>query len=291
MSRTTQQHLKNYKDYLRIQNYSPSTVKSYLTGLRQFLEFRETNLLLEKIDQEQARQFILFKYDQGVKWQTINNVYSSLRKYFIEVLHIEWSTDMIKRPRREYTLPVLISKDEVKRIIESCTMYKYQIFITLLYSTGIRLSEALNIRFENIDRQTKRLLIKRGKGSRDRYVDLSSRVILLLIGYYMREQPRVYLFNGMVKGKKLASTSAQKAIKKAVQSAKIFKRVSVHTFRHCYATHHLEQGTNIVYIQKQMGHKHLKTTSKYIHLSKTYHHNIVHPLEKLQITYMKGSRR
>jgi len=291
MPKLTKQHLQDYKEYLRIQNYSQSTVKSYLLGLRQFLEFRDSNSISSKINQEQARQFILFKYDQGVKWQSINNVYSALRKYFLEVLHIEWTTKHIKRPRMEHTLPVLIDKDEVQMIIENCTMYKYQVFITLLYSTGIRLSEALQIRFDHIDRKSKRLLVKRGKGARDRYVNLQPRVILLLIDYYNREQPRNYLFNGMIKGKKLAATSAQKAIKNAVLSAKILKKVSSHTFRHCFATHHLEQGTNIVYIQNQMGHKNLKTTARYIRLSKTYHRKIVHPIETMHIKYMKGRRQ
>ena len=104
MRKSTKEHLKNYDEYLRIHNFSPSTVKSYLLGLRQFLEFRQSNSIEAAIDQEQVRQFMLFKYDQGARWQTINNVYSALRKYFREVLQAEWTTTKIKRPRRERTL-------------------------------------------------------------------------------------------------------------------------------------------------------------------------------------------
>ena len=132
MKKTKADRLKDFSDYLRIQNYSSATVRSYLAGLRQFLEFRDFHNIVSGLNQEQARQFILYKYDNGAKWQTINNVYSSLRKYFTEVLQIEWNTDKIKRPRKERVLPVLISKSEVKKIIESCYRYKYQVVITLL---------------------------------------------------------------------------------------------------------------------------------------------------------------
>jgi len=291
MDRSTKEHLKNYEEYLRIQNFSPSTVKAYLLGLRQFLEFRQAHGITQKIDQEQARQFILFKYDKGAKWQTINNVYSALRKYFREVLFAEWTTKKIKRPRRESIVPVLIDKQEVKRIIEHCNMYKYQVFITLLYSTGIRLSEARHIRFEDIDRTGQRILIRKGKGAKGRYVDIQPKVLNLVTTYYIRERPKKYLFNGRYKGKPVASRSVQRAIHNAVSFAKILKKVSTHTFRHCFATHHLEQGTNIVYIQKQMGHKHLKTTAKYINLCRNYHRKIVHPIQTIQILYMNKSRR
>jgi site-specific recombinase XerD len=281
-------YLKAYEEFMRIENFSPSTIKSYLLGLRQFLEFRELHKINEPIDQEQARQFILHKYDQGAKWQTINNVYSGLRKYFKEVANLDWTTKKIKRPRRGYVLPVLINLDEVKQIVENCKMFKYQVFITLMYSTGMRLSECLNLEIEHIDGTRKELLVRKGKGNKDRYIHLPEKVLKLLRVYYQIERPEKYLFNGRYKSSRLSARSAQRAIKQAVKRAKILKQVSSHTFRNCYATHHLEGGTNIVYLQEQMGHKHLKTTAKYIKLSQTYHQQIVHPIERLQINYLKG---
>ena len=291
MVKSIKSHLKDYEEYLRIHNFSPSTVKAYLLGLRQFLEFRLDFGITEKIDQEQACQFILLKYDKGAKWQTINNVYSALRKYFREVLFAEWTTKKIKRPRRDKTVPVLINKSDVIRIIEHCTMYKYQVFITLLYSTGIRLSEARYIRFEDIDRTSQRILISKGKERKGRYVDITPTLLNLVTAYYIRERPRNYLFNGKYKGKVVSSSSVQRAVRHAVRSSKILKKVSTHTFRHCYATHHLEEGTNIVYLQKQMGHKHLKTTAKYINLCQNYHLKIVHPIHTMEIKYLNKSRR
>jgi len=291
MQKTKTDRLKDYSDYLRIQNYSPATVKSYLTGLRQFLEFRELHKIAAGLNQEQAKQFILYKYDNGAKWQTINNVYSSLRKYFVEVLQIEWNISKIKRPRQERVLPVLISKSEVKKIIESCTYYKYQVVITLLYSTGIRISECLNLRLEHIDGQRKQIFIKKGKGSRDRYVDLPEKTLEILREYYKRVRPTNYLFNSQDRESRLSNRSVQRAVKIAVKSAKIIKRVTCHTFRHCFATHHIEAGTNIVYIQKQMGHKNLKTTARYIRLSKEYHRQIIHPIQSLKIEYLTSHKR
>ena len=170
-------------------------------------------------------------------------------------------------------------------------MYKYQIFITLLYSTGIRLSEARHIRFEDIDRSAQRILIRKGKGGKGRYVDITPVVLDLVTTYYIRERPSHYLFNGKYKGRTVASSSVQRAVRNAVRAAKILKKVNTHTFRHCFATHHLEQGTNIVYLQKQMGHKQLKTTAKYINLCQNYHRKIVHPIQTMQINYLSKSRR
>ena len=291
MKKSNQERLKDYEEYMKIQNYPSSTIKSYLLGLRQFLAFKEKYNLDLTIDQEQARQFILFKYDNGAKWQTINNVYSALRKYFREVIHSEWTTKKIKRLRRERTLPILINKEEVQKIIDHCTMYKYQVFISLLYCTGMRLSECINLKLQHVDGQRKEILIKSGKGGKDRYINLPDSILGLLRSYYLREQPKVYLFNGKYKGKRLSTRSVQRGIKVGVHQAKISKQVSSHTFRHCYATHHLEAGTNIVYLQAQMGHKHLKTTARYIRLSKEYYQQIVHPIDTLEIAYMSNRRR
>lgn len=283
--------LKQFSEQLRIENYSLRTVKSYLSGLRQFLVFRERQKIREPINQEQARQFILYKYDRGAKWSSINIIYSSLRKYFIEVEKLVWSTEMIKRPRAEKVLPELLSTLEVKRIIESCTMYKYQVIISLLYSTGLRISECQKLEISQIDGERKQLLIKRGKGNKDRYVDLPEKMLLLLREYYDRERPKKYLFNGQSKGDYLSLNSIRWGIKRAVNRAKILKKVSAHTFRNCYATHHLEAGTNIVYLQHQMGHSQLKTTARYIRLSQAYTHRIVHPIDQLGINYLTKSRR
>lgn len=288
---STKEHLKNYTDYLRIQNFATSTQKSYELWLRQFLEFREVQQINDPLDQEQARLFILYKLDQGCAWATINCLYSSLRKYYKEVLGLEWWVKKLPRPRTEKKLPHLISKQEVVRLIEHLPLYKHQVFVTLLYATGIRLHEGLQLKIGDVDGDREQIFIRHGKGAKDRYVYLPKCVHALLRVYYRRMDPKVYLFNGRLKGEQLSASAVQRAIQQGREKAKILKHATTHTLRHCYATHHLESGTNLVFLQRQMGHKHLKTTAKYIRLSQNYHRTVEHPISSITIRYYKKNRR
>jgi integrase/recombinase XerD len=285
------EHLKNYSDYLRIQNYAKSTQKSYQLWLRQFLEFRAVQQISEPLNQEQARLFILYKLDHGVAWATINCLYSSLRKYYKEVLNLEWYVKKIPRPRRDKKLPQLISKQEVIRLIEHLPLYKHQVFVTLLYATGIRLHEGLQLKIGDVDGDRKQIFIRHGKGGKDRYVYLPDCVHLMLRSYYKRIKPTTYLFNGRIKGEQMSPSAVQRAIQQGRKKARILKHATTHTLRHCYATHHLESGTNLVFLQRQMGHKHLKTTAKYIRLSQNYHRTVQHPISSMEIKYYKKNRR
>ena len=291
MKLTIKERLKSYDEYMIIKNFAKATRRSYLLSMRQFLNWREDQKMFGELDQKQARGYILHRWDSGAKWQTINGIYSSLRKYYREVLLVDWDFKKLPRPRKERVVPILISKEEVEKIINHATMYKHQVMMTVLYSTGIRLQELINLRIEDIHSSTGRLLIKHGKSAKDRYVDIPESVINILREYYVRNKPEGYLFHGKTRGKKMSPSAVQMSIRIARKRAKILKQVSTHTFRHCYATHHLESGTNIVYLQKQMGHVHLKTTAKYIRLSKTYKQTISHPVNDITISYHPQRRR
>lgn len=291
MRATIKERLKAYDEYLCIKNFAKATRRSYLLSLRQFLLWREDQQIFGVLDQEQARGYVLYRWDDGAKWQTINGIYSSLRKYYREVLVIPWSFKKLPRPRKERVEPILISTSEVTRVINHATMYKHQIIMAVLYSTGIRLGELRNLRIEDVHSARGKLFIKHGKAAKDRYVDIPHSVISLLRSYYVRLKPQQYLFNGRSKGLRMSSTAVQMCIRIARKRAGVLKQVTTHTFRHCYATHHLESGTNIVYLQKQMGHKHLKTTARYIHLSETYIKKILHPVDNIEITYLPHKRR
>lgn len=287
----TEQRLKSYVDYLRLQNFSPRTVKSYRLWLKQFLEFREAQKITEPIDQEQARLFMLYKLDQGLSWSAINCLYSSLRKYYKEVLDLQWYVKKLPRPRRAKELPLLLSKEEVVRLIEHMPLYKHQVAATLLYATGLRLSEGMHLKLSDIHSDREQLLVKLGKGSKDRYVYLPQSVLKLLREYYKRCKPSVYLFEGRHKGDHLSGSAFQKAVQSGRKKANLLKAATTHTLRHCYATHHLESGTNLVFLQRQMGHKHLKTTAQYIRLAHNYHRSVIHPISTMEIRYYKKSRR
>ena len=286
-----QDRLNTYKDYLRIQNYSPRTIKSYMLWLRHFLEFRIEQKIEGQLDQEQARQYILYKLDHGLSWSTINVLYSSLRKYYREVADIEWYVKKLPRPRRERKLPELISKSEVIRLIEHVPLYKHQVATALLYATGLRVSEGMNLKISDIHSDREQIFVRQGKGFKDRYVYLPDNILQTLRQYYKRCRPMTYLFEGRRAGESLSVSAFQKAIQSGRKHAGILKHVTSHTLRHCYATHHLETGTNLVFLQRQMGHKHLKTTAQYIRLSKDYHRTVIHPITTMEIRYYKKNRR
>lgn len=290
MKHSIKERLKTFDDYMLIKNYAKATRRSYLLSLRQFLDWRSEQQMVGELDQEQARGYILYRWGEGAKWQTINGIYSSLRKYYREVLLLDWDFKKLPRPRKERIIPILISMEEVQKIINHATMYKHQVIMTLLYATGIRLQELTNLRLQDIDSSRGKIFIKQGKAAKDRYVDIPQSVISILRQYYIITKPQIYLFNGRTKGVRMSSSAVQMSIRIARKKANILKQVSTHTFRHCYATHHLESGTNIVYLQKQMGHKHLKTTARYIRLSETYIQTISHPIDNISINYHQHRR-
>ena len=290
MKDTIPSQLKSYEDYLRLQNFSGRTVKSYTLWLRHFLEFRESQLIRGPLDQEQARLFILYKLDHNLSWSTINVMYSALRKYYWEVAHIDWYVKKLPRPRRDKKLPELISKQEVVRLIEHVPLYKHQVAATLLYATGLRVGEGMNLKLSDIHSDREQIFVRSGKGFKDRYVYFPACILQLLRQYYKRCKPKTYLFEGKVKGESLSVSAFQKAIQSGRKNAGLLKKATSHTLRHCYATHHLENGTNLVFLQRQMGHKHLKTTAQYIRLANNYHKKVLHPITTMAIKYYKRNR-
>lgn len=283
-------HLSDLDAYLTLKNYSKATRRSYGSALRRFLVYREREGIRGAFSQEQARAYILCRYDQGLKWQTINGDYSSLHKFYKFVLGVDWDVHHIPRPRKERSLPRILSQEEVCSVINHGRTYKHQVFMTLLYSTGLRLSEALNLKLTDIDGDRLQLRVLKGKGAKDRYVQFPQCLLELLRDYYRFCRPQTYLFEGKYVGCRWATRSVQWAIKRAQSDAGVSRQVSAHVFRHCYATHHLERGTNMIYLKEQMGHKHLKTTARYIHLCKTYHRQVHHPIADMEVVYRKTTR-
>lgn len=278
-------YLTDLREWLVLRNYSAATVSAYTTALGQFLAWRSSVGLGVTIAQEDARRYLLHRYDQGRRWQTINGDYSAMQKFFVHVLGQEWKVDHLPRPRKERSLPAVLSVQEVERLINAGKTYKHQVFMTLLYGTGLRLSEALNLEITHIDGERRQLRIVKGKGAKDRYVTIPECLLEILRGYYRVYRPGKFLFNGQYRNSRWAQRSAQYALEQARQAAGVERRVSPHLLRHCYATHHLEKGTNLVYLKDQMGHKNLKTTARYVHLCVEYHRQVKHPMEGMQLNF------
>lgn len=281
------QDLKDFDDYMIIKNFALATREAYGCGLKQFFQYHKDNNWDLPYTDKQAKSYILYRYKQGKKWQTINGDYSAIRKFFIKVKGLEWDIYNLPRPRKESKLPEIISQQEMVKLIENASNFKHQCIFVLFYSTGIRLSELLNLKMIDIDADRLQIHIHRGKGLKDRYVQIPAILIKILRKYYLEYHPKEYLFNGRYRGDKLSPTAIKWAIFEAKKRGNITKKVSAHTFRHCYATHHLENGTDIVYLQEQLGHKHLKTTARYIHLCMNHYRNINHPIASMEINFLK----
>ena len=274
---------KDLREWLILRNYSVATIGAYGSALRQFLAWRQAEGLGVNFAQEDARSYLLHRYDQGRRWQTVNGDYSAMQKFYVHVLDQKWNVDHLPRPRKEHSLPAVLSGEEVQKLINAGCTYKHQIFMALLYGTGLRLSEALGLELTHIDGHRQQIRVVKGKGAKDRYVALPQCLLELLRNYYRVYHPQRYLFNGKHKGTQWAQRSAQHAVEQARLQAGIGRTVSPHVLRHCYATHHLEKGTNLVYLKEQMGHKNLKTTARYIHLCADYHRQVCHPLADMKL--------
>jgi len=261
-----------------LKNHSGSTICTYLCNFRKYYEWCVENGIDRIYDQDSVRQYLIFRVRNGAKWQTMNNIYSAMRKLFREVLDIEWSYKKMKRPNKERALPELISKQEVSRLIQACDLIKHRAIMITLYASGLRSAELCGLRLDDVDSDRLQLYVRKGKGAKDRYVQIPFVLIEYLRLYYQECRPEVYLFNGRRKGQKMLSSSLRWPFIRVKKRLGLTKKISPHTFRHCYATHHLESGTDLVYLQQNMGHKHLKTTAKYIHLCKQRYQHIHHPI-------------
>lgn len=282
MNPTIATQLASFEKHLILKNFSVATRKMYLRTLKSFLRFCNRKFPNQPLSQDLASEYILMRHKSGKTWSTINCDYSSLRKYFREVINIEWLLKKMPRPRKEESLPPTLSLQDIIKLINNASTYKHQIFLTFVYATGLRLSEATNVMFDDINRDRKQIRIRKGKGSKDRYVQVPDCLIEILEAYYVKYRPVKYLFNGHTKGERYCTSSGQWTIRQARKNARVTKQASIHTLRHAYATHHLEFGTDLVFLKNQLGHKHLKTTERYLHLCLNRRRHIVHPLDKIQ---------
>ncbi len=280
-----QKETEELRLHMRLSNFQKSTTVMYVRTLRVFLKYCNTHYGGEPLSEHQAQQYLLSRIESGRSWSTINADYSALRKYYRIVKEYPWTLKKLPRPKRDKRLPDILSKEEVARLIESAPTYKHQVFLTFLYATGVRLSEGINVKLEDIDSDRMQIHIHRGKGAKDRTLVLNEKLLNLLREYFKRYKPEQYLFNEQEKGTSYSASAGQWAIKRGRELAKITKKCSVHTLRNCYATHHLELGTDLVFLQEQLGHKNLKTTAKYIRLCIKRYRQINHPIDMIQIRY------
>ena len=284
MSTRQDYYTTQFENWMVLRNYSRKTIKCYLCSLGQFWKFCESRQDDSEFSKTEAPQiYLLHRYkSQKVSWQTVNGDYSALRLFYKHVLDRAWNLKKLPRPRKVKTLPKVISPEQVSLLIEKAVTFKHKVFITLLYSTGLRLGEALNLRVEDIEASAMRIRVNAGKGMKDRYTLLSLDLLDMLRFYFRAFRPECgWIFNGKYRGKKWSQKGAQHAIVEARRRAKLPDFVTAHVIRHCFATHLLQNGTDLVAIQQLMGHKNLKTTAQYIHLDNQHFIKITNPSDRI----------
>lgn len=257
---------------LNSRGVSIRTKKTYLNIIRGFIKFNKKGIKESNI--EEVKKYLSYLNKKGQTNISLNLVISALKfafKSFNKNLEI-------KRPIKEKRLPKVLSKEDVKKIINSLKNIKHRLILKTIYGLGLRISELQNLKSENIDFTRKLVLIKEGKGKKDRYINLPESLSEELKSY-IKLNSSPYVFNG--RNNKLSIKTIQKIFENALKKSEINKKASCHTLRHSFATHLLENGTDIRIIQKLLGHNKLETTQIYTHVSNFQLRNIKSPLDEL----------
>jgi site-specific recombinase XerD len=264
---------------MEVKGLSPKTQKTYLACVRRFVAHYER--APETLGTEEIRTFLhyLIKDRQGSS-SSINQHYSALKFLYETTLGLEWETAQIPRTKRPKKLPVILSMEEVRQVLACVHTLKHRSVLTTIYSGGLRLQEALDLRVADIDSERMLIRVRQGKGQKERYTLLSHVALQLLRQYWSYERPTDWLFPGRPADRPLSPSSIQRVMQRAVKESDISKPAHVHTLRHCFATHLLESGVDLYHIQKMMGHGHASTTAIYLHVTHRGLAEIVSPMDQ-----------
>lgn len=253
-------------DEMNLRGFSPRTVRSYSSNIKLFLSF--TPKPIDDLEVKDVRTFLLHLKGRKLSTSYINTAYSSCKLFFQSVLKRPFSMDDVPRVKNTKKLPVVLSKSEVIAILDVTENMKHKAILMIAYSAGLRVSEAVNLKVTDIDSSNMQLFVRSGKGDKDRYTLLSKKTLLYLREYYKVYHPTEWLFySALDKSKPLTSRTAQKTFKDSTIKAGISKSVSIHTLRHSFATHLLINGTNLFTIKTLLGHKSIRSTIIYLHLT------------------------
>jgi len=272
--------IDNYTKFLKLKNYSLRTEKSYIHHLNIFLDFISSSKINNINEHVLLDYFITLKEKRNFSYSSMKQALASVRFLFLDVLKKEIDFDFFIKIKKPESLPNILSVEELRKIINSIANLKHRAIISTIYSCGLRLSEAINLKIQDIDSSSMTVKIVNAKGKCDRVVMLSEKLLNLLREYFKEYKPKVYLFEGQ-NGGKYSARSIQKIFNKAVKKVGIKKKVTVHTLRHSFASHLLDNGTDIRFIQELLGHKHLSTTQIYTHINPVSVKKIKSPFDSL----------
>ena len=267
---------------MQLRNLAPSTQRSYLHYAVEFSRFHDCSPA--KLGLEAIRQYQLHLVNEKkLSPESINTFISSVQFLYLTTLKMPWDKSCFPRMRVPKRLPVVLSLEEVARHLEHLPKLTYRAALMLCYGSGLRISEAVSLKVSDIDSQRMLLRVEQGKGKNDRYTMLSPRLLEILRHYYRAQRPpkEGYLFPSRGATQHLSSGAVRKACREAAKRSGLSKRVAPHTLRHSFATHLLEQGTDIRVIQTLLGHSRIDTTARYTQVSAQVIAGIASPLDAL----------
>jgi integrase/recombinase XerD len=276
MSDRKNKALQKLKELIILRGFSPKTAKSYIYHSDKFLTYLDTSSL--SCDELTVKEYFLKLHEKNYDVSTIRLIRASLDFFIRNVLEKDFAIANIPLPKKKKTLPKVLSKEEIKLMIDSIKNLKHKLIIKLLYSSGLRLQELINLKKSDIDPSRNIIAVRQGKGKKDRITILSEKLEKDLMSYFCNNKFHTdYVFEG--RGGKYSKKSVQKVIGNASKS--LDKKVTPHMLRHSFATHLLESGVDIRYIQKLLGHSNLETTQIYTHVATNNLTKIKSPLDNL----------
>jgi site-specific recombinase XerD len=278
---------------LRLRNYSPKTIKAYKSCIRSFvLHFKPRHP--RELENGDIRSYLVYLLNNKRQSAgSVNQVYNALKLLYSDLYKRPFVIQDLPRPRKERKLPDILNESEVVSIFDSVTNLKHKTMLMLAYASGLRVSEVVRLSIEDLDAGRKLIHIRDAKGKKDRYTILPESILPLLHEYWKTFHlgQSGWLFPGAAPGQHLAERSIQAVLQKALEKTGIRKPVSMHTLRHSFATHLLEQGTDLRYIQKLLGHESSKTTEIYTHVSTRDLGKIRSPFDFISAKGMLGSEK
>lgn len=273
--------IKQFKYWMRSRRYGESTIKTYTESIATFLRYFSHKAINEITNEDlinfNNRYILANSFSSSYQNQVVNAV----KLFFRSIEDKKLQPDLIMRPKREKVLPNVLSKEEVKAILNAPSNIKHKAMLSLIYSCGLRRSELLNLRLKDIDSKRGLIIIKQAKGKKDRIVPLSLKILDLLRDYYTAYKPKEWLFEGQNGIGQYDERSLQQVLKQSIEKSNIKKPVTLHWLRHSYATHLLENGTDLRYIQEILGHSRSTTTEIYTHVSTKGIQNVISPFDNL----------
>ncbi|MCG8573158.1 MAG: site-specific integrase [Spirochaetes bacterium] len=281
--------MKTFEEIMKkeiiIRGLSQRTQEIYLRQMRKFIQHIKKSP--DEVTLEDINNYQYYLKDKGIKWNSYNQSVCAIRFFYLNTIKRDWSINHIPYSRRKKKLPIVLSKQDIIDLYKTITYPKHKAMFLTLYSTGVRVSEIVNLKISDIDSKRMMIRIDQGKGNKDRYVVLSPKLLVSLRKYWksMKVKPTKWLFPGANIEKKMCRKSVHTFVKKIQKKSGIKKSIHPHIFRHSFATHLLEAGVDIKRIQILMGHRNIQTTSVYFHVAEDYTSKVKTPLDIININY------